>query len=280
MGSPATCGRRTATYDDPHKLIGRFDFVMANPPFNQPEVDRAKLVNEAGKVDPRFPLGLPTVNNANYIWINLFYAALKPTGRAGFVMANSASDVGGSEREIRRKLIETGAVDCIIAVGPNMFFTVTLPVTLWFLDKGKVKGPRGDTVLFIDARHLFRQVTRANRVFDPDHIEFLGNIVRLWRGEKVETDVGSGARMAEAFPEARYRDVPGLCKVVARREIDAQDWSLHPGRYVGVAHGQAHDAEEFKQKLEAMHEELEALNTEAAQLQDRIAENVAELLGT
>ena len=85
-------------YDDPHKLIGRFDFVMANPPFNQPEVDRAKLVNEAGKVDPRFPLGLPTVNNANYIWINLFYAALNATGRAGFVMANSASDAGGSER--------------------------------------------------------------------------------------------------------------------------------------------------------------------------------------
>jgi type I restriction enzyme M protein len=112
-------------YDDPHKLIGRFDFVMANPPFNQPEVDRAKLVNEAGKVDPRFPLGLPTVNNANYIWINLFYTALNPKGRAGFVMANSASDAGGSERELRRKLIEAGAVDCIIAVGPNMFFTVT-----------------------------------------------------------------------------------------------------------------------------------------------------------
>ena len=150
-------------YDDPHKLIGRFDFVMANPPFNQPEVDRAKLVSETGKVDPRFPLGLPTVNNANYIWINLFYAALNATGRAGFVMANSASDAGGIERELRRKLIETGAVDCIIAVGPNMFFTVTLPVTLWFLDKGKAKGPRGDKVLFIDARHLFRQVTRANQ---------------------------------------------------------------------------------------------------------------------
>jgi type I restriction enzyme M protein len=132
-------------YDDPHKLIGRFDFVMANPPFNQPEVDRAKLVNEAGKVDPRSPLGLPTVNNANYIWINLFYAALNPTGRAGFVMANSASDAGGSEREIRKRLIESGAVDCVVAVGPNMFFTVTLPVTLWFLDKGKAKGERGDT---------------------------------------------------------------------------------------------------------------------------------------
>ena len=265
-------------YDDPHKLIGRFDFVMANPPFNQSEVDKAKLVNDAGKVDARFPLGLPTVNNANYLWINLFYAALNPKGRAGFVMANSASDAGGSERELRKKLIESGAVDCIVAVGPNMFFTVTLPVTLWFLDKGKAKGPRGDKVLFVDARHLFRQVTRAHRVFDADHIEFLGNIVRLWRGEKVETEAGSGPRMAEAFPEGRYRDVPGLCKVATREEIKAQDWSLNPGRYVGVAPGQPHDDEEFKVKLEELQEELEGLNAEAAHLQARIAQNVAELL--
>jgi type I restriction enzyme M protein len=265
-------------YDDPHKLIGRFDYVMANPPFNQPEVDRAKLVNEAGKIDPRFPLGLPTVNNANYIWINLFYAALNPTGRAGFVMANSASDTGGSERDIRKRLIESGAADCIIAVGPNMFFTVTLPVTLWFLDRGKAKGERDDKVLFIDARHLFRQVTRANRVFDPDHIEFLGNIVRLWRGEKVETDAGSGSRMAEAFPEGGYRDVAGLCKVATRKDIDMHDWSLNPGRYVGAAPGQTHDGEEFKEKLEALQEELEGLNAEAALLQARIAQNVAEVL--
>jgi type I restriction enzyme M protein len=266
-------------YDDPHKLVGRFDFVMANPPFNQSEVDRTKLVNAAGKVDARFPLGLPTVNNANYIWINLFYAALNSTGRAGFVMANSASDAGGSERELRRKLIETGAVDCIVAVGPNMFFTVTLPVTLWFLDKGKAKSSRGDQVLFVDARHLFRQVTRANRVFDADHIEFLGNIVRLWRGEDVETEQGSGARMTEAFPEKQFRDVPGLCKVATRDEIKAQDWSLNPGRYVGVAAGQAYDDEEFKVKLETLQEELETLNADAAQLQTRIAHNVAELLG-
>jgi type I restriction enzyme M protein len=265
-------------YDDPHKLIGRFDFVMANPPFNQSEVDRTKLVNDAGKVDARFPLGLPTVNNANYIWINLFYAALNEKGRAGFVMANSASDTGGSERELRKKLIETGAVDCILAVGPNMFFTVTLPVTLWFLDKGNAKGPRGDKVLFVDARHIYRQVTRAHRTFDADQIEFLGNIVRLWRGEKVETDVGSGPTMAEAFPEGRYRDVPGLCKVASRSEIEAKDWSLNPGRYVGLAPGQSHDEEGFKQKLEALQEELEGLSTEAAHLQARIAQNVAELL--
>lgn len=267
-------------YDDPHKLIGRFDFVMANPPFNQSEVDRAKLVNETGTVDARFPLGLPTVNNANYLWINLFYAALNPTGRAGFVMANSASDAGNSERELRKALIETGAVDAIVAVGPNMFLTVTLPVTLWFLDKGKAKGPRGDKVLFIDARHLYRQVGRAHRTFDPDHIEFLGNIVRLWRGEEVETQAGSGPPTAEAFPGGKYCNVLGLCKTATWDEIEAQDWSLNPGRYVGLAPGQAHDQEEFKEKLEALQEELEGLSAQAAHLQAQIAQNVAELLAT
>jgi len=267
-------------YDDPHKLVGRFDYVMANPPFNQPEVDRAKLVNEAGQVDARFPFGLPTVNNANYLWIGLFYAALKSTGRAGFVMANSASDAGGSERELRQKLIETGAVDCIVSVGPNMFFTVTLPVTLWFLDKGKAKdkGARADQVLFVDARHLFRQVTRAHRVFDPDQIEFLANIVRLWRGEEIETEADSKARMAEAFPKGRYRNVPGLCRVATRKEIEAQDWSLNPGRYVGVAPGQKQEDGEFLTKLEALQEELEGINAEATRLQARIANNVAEIL--
>lgn len=265
-------------YDDPHKLVRRFDFVMANPPFNQPEVDLSRLVNAAGKVDARFPFGLPTVNNANYLWIGLFYAALNPTGRAGFVMANSASDAGGSERGMRQKLIKTGAVDAIVSVGPNMFFTVTLPVTLWFLDRGKAKGKRGDQVLFIDARPLYRQVTRAHREFAPEHIEFLGNIVRLWRGEAVETSAGSRGRMKEAFPKGRYDDVPGLCRVATWAEIETQDWSLNPGRYVGVASGQKVDDGEFQNKLENLQEELEELNAKAEELQARIAENVAELL--
>jgi type I restriction enzyme M protein len=265
-------------YDDPHKLVGRFDFVMANPPFNQSEVDRAKLVSAAGKVDARFPFGLPTVNNANYLWINLFYAALNPTGRAGFVMANSVSDAAGSERELRRQLVETGAVDCIVAVGPNMFFTVTLPVTLWFFDKGKAKSPQGDKVLFVDARHLFRQVTRANRTFDADHIEFLGNIVRLWRGEKIETEAGSGRRMAEVFADGKYRDVLGVCKIATRDEIKKLDWSLSPGRYVGVTPGQVVSDYDFKQEFEALNEELESLSAQAHELEQSIARNVVEIL--
>jgi type I restriction enzyme M protein len=267
-----------AYYEDPHGMIGKFDFVMANPPFNQSEVDRDRLVNEAGKVDARFSLGIPTVNNANYLWIGLFNAALNPTGRAGFVMANSASDAGGSEREMRRKLIETGAVDVIISTSPNMFFTVTLPVTLWFLDKGKANGDRADRVLFIDARHVFRQVTRAVRDFTPDQIEFLGNIVRMWRGEEEELEAGSGPRMTEVFGDSGYKDVPGLCKVVTRAEIAAQDWSLNPGRYVGVAPGEQVEDEDFRLRLEGLQEELEGLNAEAGRLQDVIAANVAEVL--
>jgi type I restriction enzyme M protein len=252
---------------------------MSNPPFNQSDFDRTRLVNEAGKPEVRFPLGLPTVNNANYLWINIFYAALNATGRAGFVMANSASDAGGSERELRRRLIESGAVDCIVAVGPNMFFTVTLPVTLWFLDRAKETGKRKDQVLFVDARHLFRQVTRAHRVFDPDQIEFIANIVRLWRDEPIETEVGSKNRIDEAFPEGIYRDVSGLCRSVTLTDIAAQGWSLNPGRYVGAAAGEQPSDEEFRVRLEEIQEQLDALNAESARLQATIAQNVAELVG-
>lgn len=265
-------------YEDPHQMVGKFDFVMANPPFNQREVDTARLVNEAGHVDSRFSLGVPSVNNANYLWIGLFAAALNERGRAGFVMANSASDAGGSEREMRRKLIESGAVDVIISTSPNMFFTVTLPVTLWFLDKGKQGGPREDQVLFIDARHIFQQVTRAYRDFTPDQIEFLGNIVRLWRGEEVEQAAGSGLAMTEHFGYAGYKDILGLCKIANRAEIAVQDWSLNPGRYVGVAAGEQPDDEDFRERLTALQEELEGLNAEAARLQAVIAANVAEVL--
>ncbi|HMO42247.1 MAG TPA: class I SAM-dependent DNA methyltransferase [Phenylobacterium sp.] len=266
-------------YEDPHRMVGQFDFVMANPPFNQSQVDRSRLVNDAGHVDARFALGVPSVNNANFLWIGMFAAALNETGRAGFVMANSASDAGGSEREMRRKLVETGMVDVIVTTSPNMFFTVTLPVTLWFLDKGKRSGPRADEGLFIDARHIYRQAGRAHRDYTPDQIEFLGNIVRLWRGEEEELEAGSGPRMTETFGEdGTYRDVPGLCKVVNRAEIAAQDWSLNPGRYVGVAAGEQVDDDDFKARLEALQEELEGLNAEAARLQAVIAQNVAEVL--
>ncbi len=149
-------------------------------------------------------------------------------------MANSASDARGSEQEIRRRLIEASAVDVMIAVGPNFFYTVTLPCTLWFFDRGKIAA-RTDTVLFIDARQLFTQVNRALREWSPAQGEFLANIARLYRGEQPESINGSEELLAQHFPEGNYRDVAGLCKVATHAEIAAQGWSLNPGRYVGVA---------------------------------------------
>jgi type I restriction enzyme M protein len=260
-------------YEDPHKSLGRFDFVMANPPFNVSGVDKDRL-----KDDKRYPFGLPTTDNANYLWMQLFYSSLNDKGRAGFVMANSAADARGAELEIRKKLIETGAVDVIVAIGPNFFYTVALPCTLWFFDRGKTKGKREDKVLFIDARHTYHQVTRAIRDFKPEQIEFLANIVRLHRDEKVEIEVGSKDQLPEHFPKGRYQDVPGLCKVVTRAEIEGQSWSLNPGRYVGVKAGEAVSNEDFRTQLEALNEELEALNTQSRELAQTIADNVAGIL--
>ena len=259
-------------YENAHNCIGRFDFVMANPPFNVSGVDKERV-----KDDPRYALGIPRVDSANYLWIQEFYTALNDRGRAGFVMANSANDARSSEQEIRRKLIEDGVVDVMVAVGSNFFYTVTLPCTLWFFDKGKRQTPRRDQTLFIDARHIYRQIDRAHREFTPDQIEFLANIVRLWRGEAPETRQGSGERMAEVFPESVYRDVMGLCKVATIKEIEAQGWSLNPGRYVGVAEREA-EAFDFRERLEELSEEFERLTTEAHALEERISANVAALL--
>ena len=260
-------------YENVHNCINRFDFVMANPPFNVDGVDKEKI-----KDDPRYPFGLPTTDNANYIWIQEFYSALNDKGRAGFVMANSASDARGSELEIRRKLIQDRVVDVMIAVGPNFFYTVTPPCTLWFFDKGKRQTERGDKVLFIDARDIYRQVDRAHREFTPEQIEFIANIVRLYRGQPVETMNGSEGMLKEHFPEGKYADIPGLCKVATIDEIEAQGWSLNPGRYVGVAQKDEEDYD-FFEKLQELNEELEQLNAEAAELEERIRENVGRLLG-
>jgi type I restriction enzyme M protein len=127
-------------YEDPFNSSGKFDFVMADPPFNVKGVDKVRLHTSL----QRFPFGIPRVDNANYLWIQLFYSALKDTGRAGFVMPNSASDAKASEKEIRRKLISSSVVDVIVAVGSNFFYTMTLPCTLWFLDKGKRQNERID----------------------------------------------------------------------------------------------------------------------------------------
>ncbi len=244
-------------YEDPQHSIGKFDFVMANPPFNVDKVDKNKLAG-----DPRFGFGMPKPDNANYLWIQQFYSALNGTGRAGFVMANSAGDAGHSERDIRRQLVESGAVDVMVAIGTNFFYTVTLPVTLWFLDKGKRGSEREDTVLFLDARHLYRQIDRAHRDFLPEQVEFLANVVRLYRGEEIETVDGSDTLLNERFPDGAYVDVPGLCKVATRADIEAQGWSLNPGRYTGTA-AMDDDGQDFAEKLAELYDEFTRLSEEA-----------------
>ena len=259
-------------YENPFNCVGKFDYVMANPPFNVDKIDKDKLEG-----DRRFPFGLPRADNGNYIWIQAFYSALNDRGRAGFVMANSAADAGSSELEIRRKLIEDRCVDVIVAVGSHFFYTVTLPVTLWFLDRGNGGTERGDKVLFIDARKVFRQIDRAHRDWTPDQIEFLANIARLYRGNLVESREGSETLMVQHFRDGAYRDVPGLCAVASLEQIEKQSWSLNPGRYVGIAK-EADDGLDFRNRLAELSEELKHLNREAAVLQERITANIAALL--
>lgn len=274
-------GNVNSYYDDPHAATGTFDFVLANPPFNVNAVDKERLKDLVGP-GRRFPFGLPRTDNANYLWIQLFYSALNANGRAGFVMANSASDARSSEQEIRQKLIESRAVDVMVAVGPNMFYTVTLPCTLWFFDKGKGKTPRANTVLFIDARHIYRQVDRAHREWTSAQIGFIANLVRLYRGEALDFTLGGDdakATIKETFGEKpRYADVSGLCRAAMLEEIEAKGWSLNPGRYIGVAPAEDMSDENFKEQLDTLNEELEALNTQAGDLERIIARNIAEIL--
>jgi len=260
-------------YEDPHRSVGKFDFVMANPPFNVDKVDKERIKN-----DPRYPFELPKADNANYLWIQIFYSKLSATGRAGFVMANSAGDARGSELEIRKKLLQSQAVDVVVSIGPNFFYTVTLPCTLWFFDRGKTKTKRKDKVLFIDARRIFRQIDKAHREFTAEQVEFISNIVRLYREEDVETEAGSAKLMKASFPNGRYVDVLGTCNATTLDEIEARGWSLNPGRYVGVVPGEMVSDEDFKERLESMNEELETLNVQARDLEQTIARNVAELL--
>ncbi len=427
-------------YEDKHNLVGGADFVMANPPFNVDGVDKAK---DAVKKDPRLMIdgkvNLPKNDNANYLWIQYFYNYLKPTGRAGFVMASSASDAGHSEKDIREKLVKTGAVDVMMAIGNNFFYTRSLPCTLWFFDRAKEQDiERKDKVLMLDARKIYRKVTSKVNDFSPEQLQNLICIVNLYRGntQKFESTVKDylqtssdlaketsetltelqkqlqkvfktvsdfatkyakenkeakafvdalnieefasiyeqqnkligEAKTAKAeievlesiahlckalrkpqdkvikqlldaistaakeyqlsknkdwkelnlkeqldqlkalqqqlsgnpdeeepgllheteyfykqaywltsrFPDGVYTDVEGLCKIVSQKEIEAKDWSLSPGRYVGVDTA-IDDDFDYEERLNEIHIELEGLNEEAVALAKTISENYKEL---
>ena len=414
-------------YEDPHELVGKCDFVMANPPFNVDEVDAEKVRN-----NPRLPYGLPGVNskgkvsNGNYLWISYFDSYLNDKGRAGFVMSSQASSAGGEEAKVRKKLIEAGHVDVMMAIRSGFFYTRTVPCELWFLDRAKPEEQR-DKVLMIDARNIHRKVTRKIYDFTPEQQKNLSAIVWLYRGEadrfvalvtehlermidtateavgplssfvaelakataqhaddglpddltesieelktaeavfrddaagfeawveeianawkstaqdheslkvfaekaepladssqelirqanhlykllsraaEVTKKNGRGnplkaldeARKAavehlespryfwrqarwlqERFPDAELRDVEGLVKLVDLKELQENDWSLTPGRYVGVTPEEEDDDFDFEEALREIHVELEGLNSEATILASTIKRNFEEL---
>ena len=304
-------------YADPHNAVGRFDYVMANPPFNVDEVVYDKV-----KDDARFnEYGIPknksksskknsdkkeTIPNANYLWISYFATALNENGRAGLVMANSASDAGNSEYEIRKKMIEAGIIKQMVTLPSNMFSSVTLPATLWFFDKPKAETEKRDEILFVDARNVFTQVDRAHRKFSDEQIKNLAIITRLYEGDtqafanliaEYKTKLAEAPEFSEnkevmpksywqsnidwlleRFPDGEYRDVIGLCKVAKLEGEDGiidQDYSLNPGRYVGVViEDDGMTEEEFKAEMLLLNDELSELNEEAHKLEMKIAENL------
>ena len=187
-------------YTDPHDLVGKCDFVMANPPFNVNKVDKDK---DYVKTDPRLfkDIGIPKADNGNYLWIQYFYHYLNATGRAGFVMASSATDAGNTEKAIRQKLIATGAVDCIVSVGNNFFYTRSLPCHVWFLDRGK-RAENRDKILMIDARNTFRKVNTTINDYSPGQLLTFTAIMNAYRGDPQAIKVAAGQLQAQAIEQA------------------------------------------------------------------------------
>ena len=328
-------------YHDAHNIAGCCDYVMSNPPFNVDKV-KAKAASEAG----RLPFGLPGVNkaeeigNANYLWISYFYAYLNEHGRAGFVMASSATDSQGKDKDIRQKLVETGHVDVMISVGNNFFYTKSLPCTLWFFDRGKQEALL-DKVLFIDARNYYTVVDRTLNEWSEWQLKNLNAIVWLYRGEienyralleEYHAVLGKGsfadilraqnetvealrkeAKEAVAaadkkekkkvqaeydekiteqeellqaakeavwlydkFGDGEYKDIPGLCKIADRTEIESKGWSLTPGAYVGVTPVED-DGVDFHQRMAEIHQELLKLQAESNELMETISLNMKEM---
>lgn len=329
-------------YNDAFGLDGCCDYVMANPPFN---VDKVK--SESCLSAKRLPFGMPSLNkkkevsNANYLWISYFYSYLNERGRAGFVMASSATDSQGKDKDIRQQLVETGHVDVMISVGNNFFYTKSLPCSLWFFNKGKAEDLK-DKVLFIDARNYYTVVDRTLNEWSEWQLKNLNAIVWLYRGELAKytallaeyrhalgsdklfteqiaeleakiKDLRAEAKAAvdaaekrskkkvqaefdeklaelndtlttakeanwlyEKFGEGVYADVPGLCKIADKADIEAKSWSLTPGAYVGVAPVED-DGVDFEQRMQEIHKELLTLQKESNDLMETISKNLKEM---
>ena len=249
-------------YEDPHKSIGQFDYVLANPPFNVKGKDKnGQMVIDPARLqgDKRYNYGLPLtgqgeISNANYLWMQMFASALNSKGRAGFVMANGTSDAGNQEKNIREKMIASGFIDILISVGPKMFMNAPISCTLWFFDKGKIGTDRQNKILFINAQDIFFKVDAAHHEWTDEHLQEIANIVRRYRGEN-----GVG----------KYEDIKGRCKVATLDEIKANDYSLNPGRYVEIIEKEIDDAD-FDMRMKELMIEFATLTEEAHILENNI----------
>ena len=262
-------------YEDPHELVGKADFVMANPPFNVDEIDADKV-----KTDPRLPFGLPGVNkkdkvsNGNYVWISYFYSYLNEKGRAGFVMSSQASSAGGGEAKVRQKLVETGDVDVMVAIRSNFFYTRTVPCELWFLNRDKPEAHR-DKVLMIDARNIYRKVTRKIYDWSPEQQQNLLAIVWLYRGQTEKyldlvsgycrrtLDEGAGCFSTEDKNKSGKAIQPLLDFAAA---LDALTGTLQP--FLDTLDDNAAHAEvqkELSEALPAFHADVEAFQQALAE---------------
>ena len=184
-------------------------------------------------------------------------SALNPQGRAGFVMANSASDAGNAEKEIRKKMIEAGMVDCIVSVGTNMFMNATLSCTLWFFDKRKSNTERKNKILFINAQDIFTPIDRAHSEWTEEQIQEISDIVRRYREEE---------------GEEKYKNIKGRCKVTTLDEVRANDFSLNPGRYVEIIEKEMSDVD-FDTRMKELMSEFAMLTGEAHKLEKKIVED-------
>lgn len=256
-------------YSNPHDLTGKCDFVMANPPFNVDKIDaKNKFLTEDERLSFGAPLtGKGTISNGNYLWMQYFHSYLNEKGRAGFVMASSATDAGHGEKRIRQQLIESGAVECIVSIANNFFYTRSLPCHVWFFNKGKSAANK-DKILMIDARNTFRKVSTTINDFDDNQLEGLTAIMDFFRGDKPKIGKDN-TWFHEHFPKGKYQDIEGLCKIVDLEEVIEQDYSLTPGRYVGVKIDIDLDFD-YKGRMAEIHRELVVLNKEANNLMGQI----------
>ena len=241
-------------HNDLHKTL-KADYILANPPFNISDWGGERL-----KEDIRWKYGVPPTGNANYAWIQHMIHHLAPTGIAGFVMANgSLSSNTSNEGEIRKKLIEEGLVDCIVALPPKLFYTVQIPACLWFISRDRYNNKfrnRHDEILFIDARKMGTMVTRKNREFTEEDLDKISETYHDWR-----------------TIDGKYEDVKGFCKAAKMEEVEKNGFVLTPGRHVGSDYVEEDDGL-FEEKMKELTSELSEQFKESKELEERIKKNL------